>query len=199
MARIREIDGGTELKERRRLFGNSAHDESSGLKAALQAKQLQRLRTWPTVVRRLSDGRRCEADGDGCSQDCFKASWDFHKSVHLKANLSSPAPENHGEQNSGSPNDGWLYCLKKGQPRTSNIPHFDWTRTLKLIKTYERLVNAVAMSPLLDRVVLGGGQDASSVTSTYNPGTKFQAKFYDKILTEEIGGVKGHFGPINAL
>ncbi|KAL3614761.1 hypothetical protein CASFOL_040422 [Castilleja foliolosa] len=48
-------------------------------------------------------------------------------------------------------------------------------------------------------VVLGGGQDASSVTTTYNPGTKFQAKFYDKILTEEIGGVKGHFGPINAL
>ncbi|KAL3620133.1 Eukaryotic translation initiation factor 3 subunit I [Castilleja foliolosa] len=72
------------------------------------------------------------------------------------------------------------------------------SRTLKLIKTYERLVNAVAMSPLLDRVVLGGGQDASSVTTTYNPGTKFQTKLYDKILTEEIG-VKGHFGPINAL
>ncbi|KAL3638568.1 Eukaryotic translation initiation factor 3 subunit I [Castilleja foliolosa] len=72
------------------------------------------------------------------------------------------------------------------------------SRTLKLIKTYERLVNAVAMSPLLDRVVLGGGQDASSITTTYNPGTKFQTKLYDKILTEEIG-VKGHFGPINAL
>ncbi|KAL3614620.1 Eukaryotic translation initiation factor 3 subunit I [Castilleja foliolosa] len=73
------------------------------------------------------------------------------------------------------------------------------SRTLKLIKTYEHPVNAVAMSPLFDRVVLGGGQDASSVTTTYNPGTKFQAKFYDKILTKEIGGVKGHFGPINAL
>ncbi|PKI31427.1 hypothetical protein CRG98_048182 [Punica granatum] len=45
-------------------------------------------------------------------------------------------------------------------------------RTLTLIKTYvtERPVNAVAMSPLLDH-----------------------------ILQEEIGGVKGHFGPINAL
>ncbi|GER27620.1 eukaryotic translation initiation factor 3subunit I [Striga asiatica] len=75
------------------------------------------------------------------------------------------------------------------------------TRTLKLIKTYatERPVNAVAMSPLLDHVVLGGGQDASAVTTTDHRAGKFEAKFYDKILTEEIGGVKGHFGPINAL
>ncbi|KAG4198694.1 hypothetical protein ERO13_A05G102200v2 [Gossypium hirsutum] len=75
------------------------------------------------------------------------------------------------------------------------------TRTLTLIKTYvtERPVNAVAMSPLLDHVVLGGGQDASAVTTTDHRAGKFEAKFFDKILQEEIGGVKGHFGPINAL
>ncbi|KAJ6890813.1 hypothetical protein NC651_024350 [Populus alba x Populus x berolinensis] len=75
------------------------------------------------------------------------------------------------------------------------------TRTLTLIKTYatERPVNAVTMSPLLDHVVLGGGQDASSVTTTDHRAGKFEAKFYDKVLQEEIGGVKGHFGPINAL
>ncbi|XLS93609.1 hypothetical protein HN51_069617 [Arachis hypogaea] len=28
---------------------------------------------------------------------------------------------------------------------------------------------------------------------------KFEAKFFDKILQEEIGDVKGNFGPINAL
>ncbi|XVF68601.1 hypothetical protein PTKIN_Ptkin11bG0015000 [Pterospermum kingtungense] len=74
-------------------------------------------------------------------------------------------------------------------------------RTLTLIKTYvtERPVNAVAISPLLDHVVLGGGQDASAVTTTDHRAGKFEAKFYDKILQEEIGGVKGHFGPINAL
>ncbi|BBG94638.1 Transducin/WD40 repeat-like superfamily protein [Prunus dulcis] len=74
-------------------------------------------------------------------------------------------------------------------------------RTLTLIKTYltERPVNAVAMSPLLDHVVLGGGQDASAVTTTDHRAGKFEAKFYDKVLQEEIGGVKGHFGPINAL
>ncbi|CAK9162495.1 unnamed protein product [Ilex paraguariensis] len=48
-------------------------------------------------------------------------------------------------------------------------------------------------------VVLGGGQDASAVTTTDHRAGKFEAKFFDKILQEEIGGVKGHFGPINAL
>ncbi|KAL0425834.1 UNVERIFIED_CONTAM: Methionine aminopeptidase 1A [Sesamum radiatum] len=65
------------------------------------------------------------------SQDCFKASWSSHKSVHLKAKLSSPAPENPSEQNSASPNDGWLYCLRKGQARTPKLPHFDWTGQLR--------------------------------------------------------------------
>uniref|UniRef100_A0A803M5K8 Eukaryotic translation initiation factor 3 subunit I n=1 Tax=Chenopodium quinoa TaxID=63459 RepID=A0A803M5K8_CHEQI len=49
------------------------------------------------------------------------------------------------------------------------------------------------------KVVLGGGQEASHVTTTDHRAGKFEAKFYDKILTAEIGGVKGHFGPINAL
>ncbi|KAL7227936.1 hypothetical protein ACSBR1_022752 [Camellia fascicularis] len=73
--------------------------------------------------------------------------------------------------------------------------------SLTLIMTYvtEHPVNAVAMSPLLDHVVLGGGQDASAVTTTDHCAGKFEAKFFDKVLQEEIGGVKGHFGPINAL
>ncbi|CAI9089258.1 OLC1v1023799C1 [Oldenlandia corymbosa var. corymbosa] len=72
-------------------------------------------------------------------------------------------------------------------------------RTLTLLKTYTSasFVYAVTMSPTHDHIVLGGGPDARLVTTT---GTgDFEAKFYDKILEEEIGGVKGHFGPINAL
>ncbi|KAL7227937.1 hypothetical protein ACSBR1_022753 [Camellia fascicularis] len=74
-------------------------------------------------------------------------------------------------------------------------------RSLTLIKTYvtERPVNAVAMSPLLDHVVLGRGQDASAVTTTDHCAGKFEARFFGKVLQEEIGGVKRHFGPINAL
>uniref|UniRef100_A0A0C9QNK3 Eukaryotic translation initiation factor 3 subunit I n=1 Tax=Wollemia nobilis TaxID=56998 RepID=A0A0C9QNK3_9CONI len=74
-------------------------------------------------------------------------------------------------------------------------------RTLTLIKTYvtERPVNAVAISPLLEHVVIGGGQRAAEVTTTDRRAGKFEAKFFHMILEEEIGGVKGHFGPINAL
>jgi translation initiation factor 3 subunit I len=74
-------------------------------------------------------------------------------------------------------------------------------RTLKVLKTYttERPVNAAAISPLLDHVVIGGGQEASQVTMTSSRAGKFEAKFFHKIFEEEIGGVKGHFGPINAL
>ncbi|EEC83340.1 hypothetical protein OsI_28734 [Oryza sativa Indica Group] len=50
-----------------------------------------------------------------------------------------------------------------------------------------------------ERVVIGGGQDAMNVTMTDRRAGKFEAKFFHKILQEEIGGVKGHFGPINAL
>ncbi|CAL5398007.1 unnamed protein product [Camellia sinensis] len=66
-----------------------------------------------------------------CTQECFKASWSSHKSVHLKAKLSSFGPSTRGEQNLASSNDGWLYCLKKGQARTPKLPHFDWTGTLR--------------------------------------------------------------------
>ncbi|KAG5069377.1 hypothetical protein JHK85_001754 [Glycine max] len=61
-----------------------------------------------------------------CSQDCFKSSWSSHKSVHLKAKLSPP-----GTQNSDSLDEGWLYCLKRGQARTPKLPHFDWTGPLQ--------------------------------------------------------------------
>ncbi|URD81891.1 hypothetical protein MUK42_07804 [Musa troglodytarum] len=74
-------------------------------------------------------------------------------------------------------------------------------KNLTLIKTYvtERPVNACVISPLLYHVVIGGGQEAVHVTTTDRRAGKFEAKFFHKILQEEIEGVKGHFGPINAL
>jgi len=48
-------------------------------------------------------------------------------------------------------------------------------------------------------VVLGGGQEAMEVTTTYTKAGKFDARFYHLVFQEEIGRVKGHFGPINSL
>ena len=49
------------------------------------------------------------------------------------------------------------------------------------------------------QVVLGGGQEAREVTTTTTKAGKFDARFYHMIYEEEIGRVKGHFGPINSL
>ncbi|KAK9148004.1 hypothetical protein Scep_006761 [Stephania cephalantha] len=64
-----------------------------------------------------------------CSQDCFKAAWTSHKSVHLKAKLSTAGVPDGSI--SASHKEGWLYCLKKGKSRTPTLPYFDWTGTLR--------------------------------------------------------------------
>jgi FOG: WD40 repeat len=73
--------------------------------------------------------------------------------------------------------------------------------TLKILKKYptERPVNSAAISPLKEHIILGGGQDAMSVTTTSVTAGKFEVRFFHKIFQEEIGRVKGHFGPINTL
>lgn len=72
---------------------------------------------------------------------------------------------------------------------------------LQVLKTYktERPVNSASISPLKDHVVLGGGQEAMEVTTTGTKAGKFDARFYHLVFEEEIGRVKGHFGPINSL
>ena len=49
------------------------------------------------------------------------------------------------------------------------------------------------------KVVLGGGQEAMEVTTTAAKVGKFDARFFHMIFEEEIGRIKGHFGPINTL
>jgi len=75
------------------------------------------------------------------------------------------------------------------------------TVTMEPIKKYEtdRPINSAAISPLMDHVVLGGGQDAAAVTTTAGRSGKFEATFFHKIYETEIGKVKGHFGPINSI
>ena len=97
--------------------------------------------------------------------------------------------------------------------------------TLEVLKVYEtdRPVNAVVPHPTKDHVLLGGGQDAMSVTTTAGKVGKFECRFFEAVYTTEIGRVKvgrlallpregvvsrrlpcarccqGHFGPINAI
>lgn len=87
---------------------------------------------------------------------------------------------------------------------TASMDHtaklFD-TETMKCLKTYQSdaPINAAAISPLKNHIILGGGQDAGSVTTTDARMGKFEIKWFNKIYEDELGAVKGHFGPINTL
>uniref|UniRef100_A0A7S2JXV0 Eukaryotic translation initiation factor 3 subunit I n=1 Tax=Leptocylindrus danicus TaxID=163516 RepID=A0A7S2JXV0_9STRA len=72
---------------------------------------------------------------------------------------------------------------------------------LEHLKTYQtdRPVNDAVISPTKDHILLGGGQEAMSVTTTAGKVGKFETRFFHLVYEEEFGIVKGHFGPINAL
>mmetsp|Transcript_15802 Transcript_15802/g.22482 ORF Transcript_15802/g.22482 Transcript_15802/m.22482 type:complete len:359 (-) Transcript_15802:63-1139(-) len=69
------------------------------------------------------------------------------------------------------------------------------------LKTYrtDRPVNDAVLSNTKDHILLGGGQEAMSVTTTAGKVGKFETRFFHLVYEEEFGTVKGHFGPINAL
>jgi translation initiation factor 3 subunit I len=71
---------------------------------------------------------------------------------------------------------------------------------LKHLKTYktDRPVNDAVISETKDHILLGGGQDAMSVTTTSGKVGKFETRFFNMVYEDEFGCVKGHFGPINA-
>lgn len=87
-----------------------------------------------------------------------------------------------------------LWAMDEGEPQ--------------LVKTYktDRPLNDAAISPLYQNekqpkyhVLLGGGQDAKDVTTTASSSGKFEATIWHMVYEEEIGSVKGHFGPMNCL
>ena len=72
----------------------------------------------------------------------------------------------------------------------------DW-KHLKTYKT-DRPVNDAVISEHKDHILLGGGQEAMSVTTTSGKVGKFETRFFHMVYEDEFGTVKGHFGPINA-
>lgn len=73
-------------------------------------------------------------------------------------------------------------------------------RTLECIKEYrsDRPLNSASISPLMNHVIVGGGQDAMNVTVTSSKVGHFQVDFFHTVYMEYMGNVKGHFGPVNS-
>lgn len=125
--------------------------------------------------------------------------------------------------------DGWLKewdwqsgdCIREVQVHSKGIKSFQLDKTEKwiitasqdstaklidvatfeVIKTFITTsnVNAACLSPVEHHVIIGGGQEAMDVTTTTNRVGKFEARIFETIHASEIGTVKGHFGPLNAL
>jgi hypothetical protein len=53
-------------------------------------------------------------------------------------------------------------------------------------------LNSASITPGRPYVILGGGQDAMSVTTTSQRQGKFEARFWHRVLEEEVGRVRGH-------
>ncbi|KAL8418673.1 hypothetical protein RB594_002042 [Gaeumannomyces avenae] len=90
------------------------------------------------------------------------------------------------------------YFITASKDKTSKLVT---ARDLEVLKTYvaDTPLNSASITPKKDFVILGGGQAAMDVTTTSARQGKFEARFYHKIFEDEIGRVRGHFGPLNTV
>ncbi|KAI0031916.1 WD40 repeat-like protein [Vararia minispora EC-137] len=90
------------------------------------------------------------------------------------------------------------YFITSSKDKTARIHD---AKTLTVLKTFstETPLNSAALARGAPYVLLGGGQEAMSVTTTSLRQGKFETRFWHKIFEEEVGRVKGHFGPLNTI
>lgn len=90
------------------------------------------------------------------------------------------------------------YFVTSSKDKTAKIHD---SKNLQVIKTFvtETPLNSACITPLKPYVIVGGGQDARSVTTTSTRSGKFETRFWHRVFEEEVGRVKGHFGPINTI
>jgi len=90
------------------------------------------------------------------------------------------------------------YFVTSSKDKTARLHD---TRTLRVLKTFttETPLNSAAIAPTKPYILLGGGQEAMSVTTTSMRQGKFETRFWHKVFEEEVGRVKGHFGPVNTI
>jgi len=74
-------------------------------------------------------------------------------------------------------------------------------RSYEVIKTFDvgRPINCSDISPLMEHIIMGGGERAEDVTTSISTTEQFQVRFYHSIYEEELEKVLGHFGPVNAI
>ena len=130
-----------------------------------------------------------------CHEDGSVTQWDAKTGDY---NMSMQAHEEDTSINDIQFSPDRTYFITAGRDKTAKILS---TGDLAILKTYpaDTPLNSAALTTKKDFVILGGGQDASKVTTTDSRQGKFEARFYHKIFEDEIGRVRGHFGPLNTV
>jgi translation initiation factor 3 subunit I len=128
-----------------------------------------------------------------CSEDGTINLWEFKTGHKLKSNHDHTKSVNKLQFDKEK-----LTFISASSDTTARLFDAD-TLECKKIYDSERPVNASAMSPLMEHIILGGGQEASQVTTTHSKTGNFQVRFFHKIFQNELGNVKGHFGPVHTL
>ncbi|KAF3007896.1 translation initiation factor eIF3 subunit [Curvularia kusanoi] len=120
--------------------------------------------------------------------------WDAKTGDLLSSNYDVHEPDMQITDLQWSPDR--TYFITASKDKTAKLVDAE---TLDVLKAYvaDTPLNSAAMTPVKDYVILGGGQAAMDVTTTSARQGKFEARFYHKIFAEEIGRVRGHFGPLN--
>lgn len=90
------------------------------------------------------------------------------------------------------------YFITSSKDKCSTLIDVETFDVMKVYKA-DAPMNTAAITPIKNFVILGGGQEARNVTTTAESQGKFEARFYHKIFVDEIGRVKGHFGPLNTI
>merc|ERR1712151_870727 len=101
--------------------------------------------------------------------------------------------------------DDRMLMITCSKDQTAKLWAMDEYECVKTYKT-DRPLNDAMISPLYNaekdpkmHILLGGGQDAKDVTTTGASSGKFEALLWHMVYEEEIGSVKGHFGPMNTI
>uniref|UniRef100_A0A6B2L9Y8 Serine-threonine kinase receptor-associated protein n=1 Tax=Arcella intermedia TaxID=1963864 RepID=A0A6B2L9Y8_9EUKA len=141
-----------------------------------------------------------------------RAIWGYHSESIVTANSDGFLRIFHAERSKTSEN----IPVHKGEIRSLQFDKYNSTfltaskdgfaklidtRTFKVVREYDtgRPLNAASMSPLMDHIIVGGGEEAVSVTLTAANSAQFNVRFFHSIFAEELGNVSGHFGPVNVL
>lgn len=74
-------------------------------------------------------------------------------------------------------------------------------KDFKVIRQFasDRPLNTAAISPIMNHIIVGGGQEAISVTTTAAQMGHFEVDFLHMVTEDFLGSVKGHFGPVHTL